>query len=57
MITTALDQTSFLYVDSDVPPGQTLRDWAREREQARREARRRERRARRGFGLLRPRLV
>ena len=54
MITTALDHTSFLYVDSDVPPGQTLREWRRARELARREARRRERRR---FGLLRPRLV
>ena len=55
MSTTVLptDQ-SLLYVDSDVPPGQTLRDWRRELERERREARAR---TRRRFGLLRPRLV
>ena len=54
MSTTLPTETSFLYVDSDVPPGQTLREWRRERAEARAEARRR---SRRRFAVLRPRFV
>ena len=31
MSTTLPTETDFLYIDSDVPPGQTLREWRRER--------------------------
>ena len=51
---TAPTELSFLYVESDVPPGKTLREWRRDRERERREARRR---APRRFGVLRPRYV
>jgi hypothetical protein len=51
---TAPTELSFLYVESDVPPGTTLREWRRDRERARREARRR---GPRRFGVLRPRYV
>ena len=54
MSTTFPTDQSFNYVDSDVPPGQTLREWRRDRERARRDERAR---TRRRFGLLRPRLV
>jgi hypothetical protein len=47
-------ETDFLYVDSDIPPGQTLREWRRERAEARTEARRR---TRRRFAVLRPRFA
>ena len=51
---TAPTELSFLYVESDVPAGKTLREWRRERERERREARRR---APSRFGVLRPRYV
>ena len=51
---TAPTELSFLYVESDVPAGKTLREWRRDRERERREARRR---APRRFGVLRPRYV
>ena len=51
---TAPTELSFLYVESDVPPGKTLREWRRDRERERREERRR---TPRRFGLLRPRYV
>ena len=35
MSTTLPTETDFLYIDSDVPPGQTLREWRRERAEAR----------------------
>ena len=54
MSTTVPTESGFLYVDTDVPPGQTLREWRRERAVARHEARRR---TRRRFAVLRPRLV
>jgi len=54
MSTTAPTHTAFLYIDSDVPPGQTLREWRRDLERERREERRRERRR---FSLLRPRFA
>jgi hypothetical protein len=51
---TAPTELSFLYVESDVPPGKTLREWRRDRERERREARRR---GPRRLGVLRPRYV
>jgi len=54
MSTALPTETDFLYIDSDVPPGQTLREWRRERAEARAEARRR---TRRRFALLRPRFA
>ncbi len=42
-----LDSTSFCYVASDVPDGQTLAEWRRDRDAARRA----ERRARRSLRL------
>ena len=48
MPATLLHTSAFLYVESDVPPGQTLVGWRRDRETARRSARR--------PGRFRPRL-
>ena len=57
MTSTAPASTSFAYIDSDIPDGQTLVEWRRELDATRRQldaARRAERRVRRrSFGLPR----
>ncbi|HEV2786506.1 MAG TPA: hypothetical protein VGV67_08975 [Solirubrobacteraceae bacterium] len=50
MTSTAPSSTAFLYVEADVPAGQTLVEWRRERHLARQAAR-----ARRSFRLPFPR--
>lgn len=52
MTTTTPSSTSFAYIDCDVPEEQTLADWRRDREAARR-AQRRPRRALRLSRMLR----
>jgi hypothetical protein len=54
MTPTSPSSTSFAYIDSDVPDGQTLVEWRRDRDAARR-AQRRPRRALRLPRLLRVR--
>ncbi len=51
MTSTTPSSTAFAYIDRDVPDGQTLAEWRRERNAARRAARREPRLLR----LLRPR--
>jgi hypothetical protein len=46
LTSTDLDATSFAYIQCDVPEGQTLAEWRRERDAARRAARRPRRRYR-----------
>lgn len=43
MTSTTLSPHAFAYVDSDVPPDQTLAEWRLERDEARRAERRRRR--------------
>jgi hypothetical protein len=52
--TSLFSSTAFVYVNSDVAEGQTLRAWRRAREDARREQRRARRRQR--LDAYRPRL-
>lgn len=49
MTTTTPSSTSFAYIDCDVPAEQTLADWRRDRDAARRA----QRRPRRALGLSR----
>jgi len=49
MTSTSPSSTSFAYIDSDVPDGQTLVEWRRDRDAARRA----QRRPRRALGLSR----
>ena len=52
MISTAPSSTAFLYVEADVPAGQTRGEWRRERDAARQAARTARRRLRLPFPRL-----